>query len=67
MDRAKAGRTRELPGANPTSVAIGGAIDQSIRAGRLRPDAEALRRLPQTGEELAVARPVATLYASNPR
>jgi hypothetical protein len=65
LDRAKAERARELPGANPTSAAVGGA--QSIRAERLRPDAEAHRRLAQTGEDLAVARPVAAPYASDPR
>lgn len=55
LDPAKAESARALVRASSTSEVIDVALDQLIRAERLRHDVDAYRRLPPTGEELALA------------
>lgn len=55
LDRAKAESARALVRASSTSEVIDVALDHLIRAERLRHDVDAYRRLPPTGEELALS------------
>ena len=55
LDRAKAATARALLGLDSTSEVIDVALDQLIRAERLRADVAAYRRVPPTQEELELA------------
>ena len=55
LDRAKADAAKGLVGAVSTSEVIDVALERLIRTERLRRDAEAYRRMPQTSEERALA------------
>jgi hypothetical protein len=55
LDRAKAATARALLGLDSTSEVIDVALDQLIRAERLRADVAAYRRVPPTQEEVELA------------
>ncbi len=55
LDRAKATLAREVSGARSTSEVVDLALDQLIRAERLRADIAAYRRVPPTAAELDLA------------
>ncbi|MHB8246840.1 MAG: hypothetical protein ACYDGN_16125 [Acidimicrobiales bacterium] len=55
LDRAKAAAAQALLGLDSTSAVIDVALDQLIRAERLRADVAAYWRLPPTEDELALA------------
>jgi len=55
LDRGKAAAARALLGVGSTSEAIDVALDQLIRAERLRADIAAYRRTPSTQDEAALA------------
>jgi hypothetical protein len=55
LDRAKADAARGLIGAASTSEVVDIALERLVRAERLRHDVEAYRRIPQTGDERALA------------
>jgi hypothetical protein len=55
LDRAKAAAAQALMGANSTSEVIDIALDQLIRAERLRADIIAYRRVPLTEGEVELA------------
>jgi hypothetical protein len=55
LDRAKAATAQALMGANSTSEVIDIALDQLIRAERLRADVTAYQRVPPTEDEVELA------------
>jgi len=55
LDRAQAEVARGLVGAASTSEVVHIALERLVRAERLRRDVEAYRRVPQTGQERALA------------
>lgn len=55
LDRGKADAVRRLVGARSTSEVIDIALDNLMRAERLRHDVAAYRRIPPTEEEAALA------------
>jgi len=55
LDRAKAAAARALMGVDSTSEVIDIALDQLIRAERLRADITAYRRVPPTEDEVELA------------
>jgi hypothetical protein len=55
LDRSKADNARSLVGARSTSEVVDIALDQLIRAERLRQDVAAYRRQPPTEAEREVA------------
>jgi len=56
LDRAKAALAIEVSGATSTSQVVDMALDQLIRAERLRADIAAYRGVPPTAAELDMAR-----------
>jgi hypothetical protein len=55
IDRAKAARAREVSGARTTSEVVDMALDQLIRAERLRSDVAAYQGVPPTDVEIGLA------------
>jgi len=55
LDRAKAAAARALLGVESTSEVIDMALDQLIRAERLRADIAAYQRVPPTQDEVELA------------
>jgi hypothetical protein len=55
IDRAKAARAREVSGARSTSEVVDMALDQLIRAERLRSDIAAYQGVPTTEVEIDLA------------
>ena len=55
LDRAKAAAARALLGVKSTSEVIDMALDQLIRAERLRADIAAYQRVPPTQDEVELA------------
>jgi Bacterial antitoxin of type II TA system, VapB len=55
IDRAKAAMAREVSGARTTSEVVDLALDQLIRAERLRADVAAYQGVPPTADERDVA------------
>jgi hypothetical protein len=55
LDRAKAALARDLLGAGSTSEVIDIALDQLIRAERVRADVAAYQRAPSTQDEITLA------------
>jgi hypothetical protein len=55
LDRAKAALARDLLGVGSTSEVIDVALDQLIRAERVRADVAAYQRAPSTQDEVALA------------
>jgi hypothetical protein len=55
IDRAKAARAREVSGARTTSEVVDIALDQLIRAERLRADVAAYQGVPPTEVEVDLA------------
>jgi hypothetical protein len=55
LDRAKAAAARALLGLDSTSEVIDVALDQLIRAERIRADVAAYHRVPPTQDELELA------------
>jgi hypothetical protein len=55
LDRAKAAAARALLGVDSTSEVIDVALDQLIRAARLRADIAAYQRLPPSQDEVQLA------------
>jgi hypothetical protein len=55
LDRAKAAAARALLGVESTSQVIDMALDQLIRAERIRADIAAYQRVPPTQDEIALA------------
>lgn len=56
IDRGKVDEVRRLTGAPTTSAAVDLALRETIRLLKVRNDIEAYLAIPETGEELAIAR-----------